>query len=96
MNAPTPPPAAPIAWADPVRHALFVHWLASVRAQHRLLPETLRNASSDASFRRYLRIDADGGGSCIVMDAPPALQDVRPFIAVAAMLQKIGLNAPRL
>ena len=94
MNAPTTPPAAPIAWADPVRHALFVHWLASVREQHRLLPQTLRSASSDASFRRYLRIDAEDGQHYIVMDAPPALQDVRPFIAVAAMLQQIGLNAP--
>ncbi|HEY9066621.1 MAG TPA: phosphotransferase [Burkholderiaceae bacterium] len=89
--------AALIPWSDATRPALFERWLESVRAAHGLRPDTLRMASSDASFRRYLRIDADGGGaaSFIVMDAPPAQQDVRPFIAVAAMLQQIGLNAPR-
>ena len=89
--------AALIPWSDPTRLALFERWLESVRVAHGLRPETLRSASSDASFRRYLRIDAHGGDdtSFIVMDAPPALQDVRPFIAIAAMLQRIGLNAPR-
>jgi len=87
--------AALIPWPDPDRHRLFEHWLASTRVAHGLRPETLRVASSDASFRRYLRITADDGASFIVMDAPPAQQDVRPFIAVAAMLQRIGLNAPR-
>ncbi|HKX44087.1 MAG TPA: phosphotransferase [Burkholderiaceae bacterium] len=87
--------AALIPWSDPTRLALFERWLAGIRAAHRLRPETLRNASSDASFRRYLRLDTDDGTSFIVMDAPPAMQDVRPFVAVAAMLQHIGLNAPR-
>jgi len=95
LNVPIISPALPVTWADPVRHAIFVHWLAKVRAEHRLLPETLRSASSDASFRRYLRVAAEDGQRYIVMDAPPALQDVRPFIAVAAMLQRIGLNAPQ-
>ena len=56
---------------------------------------TLRSASSDASFRRYLRIDGAGGATYIVMDAPPPQEDVRPFVAVAAMLQGAGLHAPR-
>ena len=38
-----------------------------------LLPGTLRIASADASFRRYLRIDTTTGESRIVMDAPPEL-----------------------
>ena len=84
-----------IPWPDPVRQALFIRWLASVRAAHGLRPETLRAASADASFRRYLRLDTDAGTSLIVMDAPPALQEVRPFVAVAGMLQHAGLNAPR-
>ena len=29
------------------------------------------------------------------MDAPPPLEDVRPFIAVAAQIARAGLNAPR-
>ncbi|MGI9204226.1 MAG: aminoglycoside phosphotransferase family protein [Woeseiaceae bacterium] len=47
-------------------------------------------ASEDASFRRYFRVQADE--SLIVMDAPPPQEDCRPFIAIAAMLEKIGLN----
>jgi aminoglycoside/choline kinase family phosphotransferase len=51
-------------------------------------------ASSDASFRRYFRVP-HGGESCIVMDAPPAKEDVRPFLRVAALLAEWGLNVPR-
>jgi aminoglycoside/choline kinase family phosphotransferase len=29
------------------------------------------------------------------MDAPPPLEDVRPFISIAALIQSTGLNAPR-
>jgi N-acetylmuramate 1-kinase len=57
---------------------------------------TLRSASSDASFRRYFRVDAVvGSTSFIVMDAPPPQEDVRPFIHVAELLHRAGLNAPR-
>lgn len=90
-------PAAPaIAWADPARHRAFDDWLARIAATHRLDPATLRSASSDASFRRYFRVDAAGGAaSFIVMDAPPPQEDVRPFVAVAGLLEAAGLNAPR-
>jgi len=66
-----------------------------VASAHGLVVATLRSASADASFRRYFRIDAASGASFIVMDAPPPLEDVRPFISVAALLQGAGLNAPR-
>ena len=84
----------PIAWADPSRQQAFEQWLARIAPRHALQPQTLRSASSDASFRRYFRIDADGG-SFIVMDAPPPQEDVRPFVAVASLLAQAGLNAPR-
>ena len=91
----TPSPDSPaITWADPARHAAFDHWLAGIAARHGLVPATLRSASSDASFRRYLRIDSTGGASLIVMDAPPPQEDVRPFIGVAALLHGAGLHAP--
>jgi aminoglycoside/choline kinase family phosphotransferase len=51
-------------------------------------------ASEDASFRRYFRLNA-GGGSYVVMDAPPEQEDSRPFIRVAGDLEAMGLNAPR-
>ncbi|MEP7300746.1 MAG: phosphotransferase [Caldimonas sp.] len=91
------PPLLPasIAWADPARQAAFATWLAAAGAPRGLLVETLRPASSDASFRRYLRADLAEGGSVIVMDAPPPQEDVRPFIHVAGLIERAGLHAPR-
>ncbi len=88
-------PLAPIVWADAARHAAFDAWLAREAQAHRLAPHTLRPASSDASFRRYFRIDGEAG-SCIVMDAPPPQEDVRPFVQVAGLIAAAGLNAPRI
>ena len=62
---------------------------------HRLVPGTLRIASADASFRRYLRVDDEDGESFIVMDAPPDKEDCRPFVHVARLMQGAGLNVPR-
>ena len=84
-----------IAWPDPAREAAFAAWLAAIGARHRLLVASLRPASSDASFRRYLRADLEGGGSVIVMDAPPPQEDVRPFVRIAALIGQAGLHAPR-
>ena len=90
----TPQPPASITWHDASRRDAFEHWLAGVAARHGLDAGTLRSASSDASFRRYFRIDGRGA-SLIVMDAPPPQEDVRPFVAVAALLQSAGLHAPQ-
>lgn len=60
-------------------------WLATLSATP-VLPETLRPASADASFRRYFRVDTPAGGTVIVMDAPPPQEDVRPFVKVAGLL----------
>ncbi|WP_157265430.1 aminoglycoside phosphotransferase family protein [Azohydromonas aeria] len=89
--------ASTISWTDPARAQAFNAWLAPLAAQHALLPHTLRPASSDASFRRYFRIDgADGGPSRIVMDAPPPQEDVRPFVHVAGLIERAGLHGPQL
>ena len=69
-------------------------WLAAIGPRHGLQLGSLRSASSDASFRRYFRIDAVAGASFIVMDAPPPQEDVRPFIRVAALITAAGLTAP--
>jgi N-acetylmuramate 1-kinase len=49
--------------------------------------------AGDASVRRYERLS---GGPCpaVLMDAPPATIDVRPFLAVAGWLRDAGLSAP--
>jgi len=51
-------------------------------------------ASADASFRRYFRVTAKGR-DYIVMDAPPAHEDCRPFIAVARLLADAGVHVPQ-
>jgi hypothetical protein len=93
VNLPDLPPA--IAWVDPTRKLAFAEWLGGVAATHRIIVASLRPASSDASFRRYLRADVTGGGSVIVMDAPPPQEDVRPFVHVAGLIAEAGLHAPR-
>ncbi|MCC7271310.1 MAG: phosphotransferase [Alphaproteobacteria bacterium] len=52
-----------------------------------------RPLAGDASFRRYLRLRR-GGESAVLMDAPPPMEDVRPFVRVAATLRALGLSAP--
>jgi aminoglycoside/choline kinase family phosphotransferase len=84
-----------VVWADTQRADAFNEWLARVTPVHGLLPSSLRPASSDASFRRYLRIEVADGSSRIVMDAPPEFEDVSAFIAVSQLMADAGLNAPR-
>ncbi len=96
VSASTSPDATPVAvsWPSVLRQAEFERWLAALVPVHALRPRTLTVASADASFRRYLRLQA-GSGSLIVMDAPPPLEDVRPFVRVAALIAEAGLFAPR-
>ncbi len=54
---------------------------------------SLTAASSDASFRRYFRWQADGR-SFIVMDAPPPQENCRPFVEIARLLATAGVNVP--
>jgi aminoglycoside/choline kinase family phosphotransferase len=51
--------------------------------------------AGDASFRRYFRV-IDGQRSAVLMDAPPPMEDVRPFVAVAEWLHSVGLSAPEI
>lgn len=51
--------------------------------------------AADASFRRYFRL-VDGDRRAVLMDAPPPHEDVRPYVAVAAMLRGHGLSAPEI
>jgi N-acetylmuramate 1-kinase len=98
MSLPANPPLSPAAavpWADPARQEAFTQWLAAVASAHGLAPQTLRIASADASFRRYLRIDcATAQGTRIIMDAPPSHEDCRPFVHVAQLMAQAGLNVP--
>ena len=103
MTAPPPPaalapsrPAETLAWTNPQRAEAFRSWLAAVAPRHRLLPETVRLASADASFRRYFRLDTAEAAapSRIVMDAPPDKENSAPFVQVAGLMATAGVLAP--
>lgn len=73
------------------RQDVLEHWLKAVLAGQQY---TLTTASADASFRRYFRLQLHDQ-SLIAMDAPPPLEDCRPFVHAAKVLLDAGLNVPR-
>ena len=96
--APAPEVGQPPVWSEHARQLQFETWLSQVAERHGILPHSLRLASADASFRRYFRVDASSGTerSLIIMDAPPALEDVRPFVRVAALFEQAQVTVPRI
>ena len=50
--------------------------------------------ADDASFRRYFRVE--GEKPLVLMDAPPDKEDIKPFMAIGAYLNSLGLSAPRI
>lgn len=78
------------AWLDQRLPALF-----HAEGWGEVPPADLLPASSDASFRRYFRWQAEGR-SLILMDAPPPQEDCRPFVKVAEMLAEAGVHVPRI
>ena len=56
---------------------------------------TLTTASADASFRRYFRVHLNGSDTTLIaMDAPPEQESCAPFVQVAELFAKAGLNVP--
>lgn len=51
---------------------------------------------SDASFRRYARIQIKENKSYILMDAPPEKERVQPFILIDELLRANDLSAPEI
>lgn len=66
------------------------HWL---RTSAGLSAMTMHPMTGDASFRRYFRI-VMGGHSWVAMDAPPAAENCRPYIAIANALRAMDLHTP--
>ena len=71
----------------------LLEWLSSLSEFH-LDTQTVRPASSDASFRRYFRVDSPTG-SYVVMDAPPDKEKVEPFIRIADIFGQSGAAVPK-
>ncbi len=78
---------------DDARLVSLLTWLESLAPRYGLATQSLRPASVDASSRRYFRLEYEGG-SLIAMDAPPAAEDSRPFVRVAALMRQAGINVP--
>jgi aminoglycoside/choline kinase family phosphotransferase len=72
------------------RLVLIRQWLADDLG---LDPQRIEPASADASFRRYFRAFV-GNERFVVMDAPPAHEDVRPYLRVSKLLEDIGVHVP--
>jgi aminoglycoside/choline kinase family phosphotransferase len=93
-------PANKVIWTDADRHSRFENWLAALTGEHGLHRTSLRAASADASFRRYLRIDASASDgvpkSLIIMDAPPDKENSAPFVKVAGLMRAAGLRVPEI
>ncbi len=70
-------------------------WIQPLLASEGVSDYQLTPASEDASFRRYFRITAPSG-TRIIMDAPTALEDCRPFIKVAGLMRDAGVRAPQI
>ncbi len=75
---------------DPARMEALRRFVTATLHDHDLRASP---ASADASFRSYWRV-VRGDESWIVMDAPPALEDVRPWLAIGARLAGAGLHTP--
>jgi aminoglycoside/choline kinase family phosphotransferase len=89
-------PSTPASTPD-VRLAQLDTWLASLNLVD---VASRRPASTDASFRRYFRLDVlpgmqdKLGATLIAMDAPPERENVPAFIKVDELLFEAGLTVP--
>jgi aminoglycoside/choline kinase family phosphotransferase len=70
----------------------IIHWLSH---SLKLDIKHFETASSDASFRRYFRV-THLSGQHIVMDAPPEKENTEPFIRIAELFKRSGVNVPKI
>lgn len=74
------------------RQQQLLHWLVDIYSGQNI---TLAPVSGDASFRRYFRF-YNNSAALIAVDAPPALENSRPFVEVTRQLLKNGVNVPEI
>jgi aminoglycoside/choline kinase family phosphotransferase len=87
-------PLMPLPTDHSERLQRLIHWLGTLDPALELRLATLQPASSDASFRRYFRLES-AKSTLIVMDAPPPNEDCRPFVDVSKRLGDVGLTVPK-
>ena len=94
---PVPQEHAPL-WQDAHRASHFQAWLEKVAQRFSLDSASVRLASADASFRRYLRVNTTHdamGPTLIIMDAPPDKENSQPFVTIATLLKEAGIRSPQ-
>lgn len=77
--------------ADDARGEARLAWARAATGNPSL---ALERASADAGFRSYWRTCSDGP-SLVLMDSPPALEDVRPWLRMHGLLERGGVRVPR-
>lgn len=92
-------PTLPTAASADARLSQLQTWLAGLNL---VQAASARPASSDASFRRYFRVDVQAaaqealGATLIAMDAPPEREDIAPFLRVAELFGATGVTVPQI
>jgi aminoglycoside/choline kinase family phosphotransferase len=67
--------------------------IAAFLAAHGWNTAARKRIAGDASFRKYDRLEGERG-RCVLMDAPPPQEDVRPWITIARHLHELGFSVP--
>jgi len=80
------------------RATLLLTW---IRQQFDIVENSFVPVSGDASFRRYFRFTAKhafeiNNARLIAVDAPPELENSRPFIDIASLLRRNNIPAPEI
>lgn len=52
--------------------------------------------AGDASFRRYYRLVLSPDQNYMIMDAPPGIEEVQPFITIAQAFTRLGVCVPQI
>ena len=72
-------------------------WLSQHSDKYLFDIQSLQVASSDASFRSYYRIFSKAlNKTLIIMDAPPPQENCAVFCDIAGLLDKQGVNVPKI
>ena len=77
---------------DTARERQRLSWARGATGEPSL---SLERASTDAGFRSYWRTSGITGPSLVVMDSPPRLEDVRPWLRMHDLLERGGVRVPR-
>ena len=74
------------------RRQIIHEWLESIFPADEV---SLTPASSDASFRRYFRLQIEST-TLIVMDAPPEHEEITTFCRIGRRFHQLGINVPEI